>query len=115
VPYSILLPAPLPIGTVISGYTAGSFTMAVDGGGIDVLATLSTTAGSATFVYQIDRTLNVVTITPVDITTTAGLAAITSGLITGARARVFGVPQLDGSVKADAVFFYTGTLPGAPI
>jgi hypothetical protein len=115
VPYAILVPAPLPTGTVISGYTAGSFTMAVDGGGIDVLADLSTTVGSATFVYQIDRTLNVLTITPVDITTTAGVAAITAGLITGARARVFGVPQLDGSIKADAVFFYTGTLPGEPI
>jgi hypothetical protein len=71
--------------------------------------------GSATFVYQIDRTLNVVTITAVDITTTAGVTAITAGLIAGARARVYGVPQLDGSIKADVVFFYTGTLPGEPI
>jgi hypothetical protein len=89
--------------------------MAVDGGGLDVLADFSTTADSATLVYQIDRTSIVVTITAVDITEPAGITAITTGLITGARAKVFGVPQVDGSIKAEAVFFYTGTQPGSPI
>lgn len=115
VPWTILVPAPLPTGTVVSGYTAGSFTIEVDGGGRDVRADLSTAAGSVPLVYQIDRTANVVTITPVDITTTAGVAASTTNLIAGPRAKVFGVPQLDGSTKADAVFFYTRTFPADTI
>jgi hypothetical protein len=115
VPWTILVPASLPTGTVVSGFTADSFRIEVDGGGRDVRADLNTTAGSATLVYQIDRTANVVTITPVDITTTAGVTASTTNLIAGARAKVFGVPQLDGSTKADAVFFYTRTLPADTI
>ena len=114
-PWTILVPASLPTGTVVSGFTADSFRIEVDGGGRDVRADLNTTAGSATLVYQIDRTANVVTITPVDITTTAGVTASTTNLIAGARAKVFGVPQLDGSTKADAVFFYTRTLPADTI
>jgi hypothetical protein len=115
VPFTILLPEPLPLGTVVTGYAAGTFTMVLDGGAANVLTDVSTTAGSATLVYRIDRTANVVTVTPVDITTTSGLATFTAGLVTGSRVRVFGVPQADGSIKAYAVFFYTGTLPAIPV
>jgi hypothetical protein len=62
---------------------------------------------------KINRTANVVTITPVDITTPAGVTAITAGLIATTPVKVFGVPQANGSIKAFVVFFYTGTAPGA--
>jgi hypothetical protein len=110
-PSTILVPSNIPLGTATTGYAAGSFTMAVNGGTLSVPIDLSTTAGSATRVYQIDRTANVVTITPVDITTPAGVTAITAGLIPTTPVKVFGVPQANGSIKAFAVFFFTGTAP----
>jgi uncharacterized protein DUF4382 len=113
VPSTILVPAKIPLGSATTGYAAGSFTMAVSGGTLSVPIDLSTTAGSATLVYQIDRTANVVTITAVDITTPAGVTAITAGLTAGKPVKVFGVPQSNGSIKAFVVFFYTGTAPGA--
>jgi Domain of unknown function (DUF4382) len=115
VPFTVLTPSPLPIGSIVTGYAAGTFTMAVQGGAINLPVGLSTTVGSATLVYQVDRTANVVTITPVDITTTGGVTTITTDLVTGTLVKVFGVPQADGSIKAYVVFFYTGTLPGEPI
>jgi hypothetical protein len=85
--------------------------MALPGGTVSVPVDLSTTSGSATLVYQIDRTANIVTITPVDITTPAGVTAITAGLVATVRVKVFGVPQANGSIKAYVVFFFTGTAP----
>ncbi|MEO8925130.1 MAG: hypothetical protein ABI330_20285 [Caldimonas sp.] len=58
----------------------------------------STTTGSATLVYQVDRSNGVVTVSPQDITTAAGLAAFTSGLQVGA----------DGSLKAYAINYFIG-------
>jgi Domain of unknown function (DUF4382) len=112
-PSTILVPSKIPLGSATTGYAAGSFTMAVTGGALSVTIDLSTTVGSATLVYQINRTANVVTITPVDITTPAGVTAITAGLIATTPVKVFGVPQANGSIKAFVVFFYTGTAPGA--
>jgi hypothetical protein len=111
VPLTILVPSNIPLGTATTGYAAGSFTMAVPFGTLSVPIDLSTTSGSATLVYQIDRTANIVTITPVDITTAAGVTAITAGLVATVPVKVFGVPQADGSIKAYVVFFYTGTAP----
>ncbi len=73
-PSVVLMPVSAPLGTVASGYTVGTgeFTMTVQGGTNAVTNSLSTTSGSATLVYQVDRTNNIVTITSVDITTTAG-------------------------------------------
>jgi hypothetical protein len=98
--------------TVATGYAAGGFTMARPGGTIAVPVTLSTTSGSATLVYQVDRTANVVTITPVNITTTAGVTTITTNLVTDSLVKAFGVPQVGGSIKAYVIFFYTGSLSG---
>jgi hypothetical protein len=111
VPLTILVPSNIPLGTATTGYAAGSFTMALPGGTVSVPVDLSTTSGSATLVYQIDRTANIVTITPVDITTPAGVTAITAGLVATVRVKVFGVPQANGSIKAYVVFFFTGTAP----
>ncbi len=109
---AILLPTPVPLGTVSSGLTGNAFGLTVAGGTQPVTVDLSTASGSATLVYQIDRSGAVVTISPIDVTTANGLAAVTSGLAAGAPVKVFGVPQPDGTLKAYVLAYYTGTLPG---
>jgi len=108
-PSVVLIPEPAPLGVVAAGYSNGTFTMTVAGGVNTVTSALNTTSGSATLVYQVDRTNNIVTISAVDITTTAGQNTLTSNLVTGAPAKVFGVPQANGTIKAYLVFYYTGT------
>ena len=71
--------------------------------------TVSTTVGSATLVYQVDRTNNVVTVSPEDITTSAGLSALTNGVVVGAPVKVYSVPQADGTLKAYTVIYFTGS------
>jgi hypothetical protein len=112
-PSVVLMPVNAPLGTVAAGYTVGTgqFTMTVQGGTNAVASTLSTTSGSATLVYQVDRTNNVVTISSVDITTTAGQNTVTSNVVPGTPVKVFGVPQASGVIKAYVVFYYTGTKP----
>ena len=53
----------------------------------------------------------VVTVSPIDITTASGLASFTTGMATGTKVRVSGVPQAGGSVKAYVVTYFTGTTP----
>jgi hypothetical protein len=108
---SILEPSALPLGTVATTLSNGSFTMTVSGGAAAATIDVSTTPGSATLVYQIDRAGGVVTVSPVDITTDAGLAALTSGLGVGAPVKVYGVPQSDGTLRAYVLSFYTGDMP----
>ena len=86
--------------------------MTVLGGSILMPATVdvSTTAQSATRVYRIDRSNGAITLRPIDITTSSGLAAITAGLVAGTPVEVFGVPQA-GSLKADVLVYFTGMLP----
>jgi len=108
-PLAVLDPETAPLGVVAAGYSSGAFTFTVPGGVNAVTTNLSTTSGSATLVYQVDRTNNIVTITSVDITTTAGQNTITSNLVTSAPVKVFGVPQANGTIKAYVVFYYTGT------
>jgi hypothetical protein len=85
--------------------------MKVLNGTNNVTVDVSTTSGSATLVYQVDRTNGVVTISPVDITTSAGMASLTSGLQANAPVKVYGVPQADGTLKAYVLTYYTGTQP----
>jgi len=82
--------------------------MSETGGVNAVPVNLSTTMGSATLVYQVDRTNNIVTISFVDITTPSGQTTLTNNLTTGTPVKVFGIPQADGSIKAYVVFYYTG-------
>jgi Domain of unknown function (DUF4382) len=112
-PSVVLLPVSAALSTVNAGFAVGTnaFTMTALGGTIAVSNSLSTTSGSATLVYQVDRTGNVVTVTPVDITTAAGQATLTLNLIAGTPVKVFGVPQASGVVKAYIVLYYTGTKP----
>jgi dihydroxyacid dehydratase/phosphogluconate dehydratase len=72
---------------------------------------VSTTAGSATLAYQVDRTAGVVTVSAQDLTTSGGLAALAGGLAVGAPVKVSAVPQADGTLKAYAITYFTGDLP----
>jgi hypothetical protein len=108
---SILMPSLLPLGNVATGLTGGSFTMTAVGGTMPVTVDVSTTSGSATLVYQIDRTNGVVTVSPIDITTGTGLADLTAGLAVGAPVRVYGTPQANSTLKAYVIAYFTGTMP----
>jgi hypothetical protein len=108
---SILLPSRLPLGNVDTGLVGGSFTMTAPGGAMPVAVAVSTTMGSATLVYQIDRTDGVVTVSPVDITTGDGLMQLTTGLAMGAPVKVYGIPQANSTLKAYVLAYFTGTMP----
>jgi hypothetical protein len=108
---SVLLPSKLPLGTVATGLVGNAFTMNVAGGAMPGTIEVSTTAGSATLVYQVDRTNGIVTVSPIDITTNTGLAELTSGLAAGAPVGVYGIPQSNSSIKAYVLTYFTGELP----
>ena len=112
---TILQPTPVPRGTVSTAWatnsSGGTFAMTVPGGTNAVTASLSSVSGSATLVYQVDRTNNVVTVSPVDLTTASGQTTIASNLVVGTPVKAAGVPQADGSIKAYVLFYYTGTMP----
>jgi hypothetical protein len=71
---------------------------------------ISTTSGSATLVYQVDRTNGIVTVNPVDITTSAGLGTLTTGLAAGTPVKVYGVPQTDGTLRTYVLTYFTGEM-----
>jgi Domain of unknown function (DUF4382) len=114
---AVLVPTPLPLGAVSTAFSANSFAMTVPGGTLPVMVDVSTTMDSATLAYQIDRASGVVTVSPIDLTSSSGLAAITAGLTAGAPVKVFGVPQAPvapatpGTLKAYVIVYYTGTTP----
>jgi hypothetical protein len=72
---------------------------------------VDTTAGSASLVYQVDRTGGVVTVSAVDVSTGTGRSTFANELVAGALVKVFAIPQPDGSLKAYVVTFYTGSKP----
>jgi hypothetical protein len=76
---------------------------------------LSTTPGSGTLVYQVDRTsvggVSTVTVSAVDITTSAGQQTITTNLVQGTPVKVYGIPQANQTIKAYVLIYFTGTLP----
>jgi hypothetical protein len=114
-PWTVIEPTPLPIGTVasVSGLANNvfTFTMSVPGGTNAVTVDVSTTSGSATLVYQVDRTNGILTVTPQDIMTSAGQTALTNGLVVGDPVLVYAVPQSDGTLKAYILIYYTGIQP----
>jgi hypothetical protein len=103
--WTVLLPAPAPLGVIGTGYTtnSNSFTYTVPAGTLPVTVDVSTTGGSSTLVYQVKLQNGVITITP---STATNLTANTT-------VKVFGVPQTVGgvsSIKAYVVFYYSGTV-----
>ncbi len=113
VPWTVLIPTTVPLGTAATSYSNGVFTMSETGGTTAVPVDLSTTSGSGTLVYQVDRTNGIVTVSAVDITTSAGQNTITNSLVSGTPVKVFGVPQANGAIKAYVVVYFTGTMPAA--
>jgi hypothetical protein len=111
VPWTLLLPTPLPRGTVATGWANSSFTMTIGGGTAPGTVDVSTTSGSATLVYQVDRSNGVVSISPVDITTSGGLSTLTSALVAGTQVKVYGTPQADGTYRAYVLMYFTATEP----
>ncbi len=114
-PWVVLEPASVPIGTVASPWVpntnGGSFGLSVPGGTTAVNVTLSSVSGSATLVYQVDMSSGIITITPQDLTSSAGLTAVSQALVNGTLVKAFGIPQADGTIKGYVLFYYTGTLP----
>jgi uncharacterized protein DUF4382 len=114
---AVLLPTPVPLGTVTTAFDGSAFATTVLGGTLPVTVDVSSTSGSATLVYQIERANGVVTVSPVDITSPAGMTAVMNGLVAGAIVKVYGVPQApvppatSGTLRAYVLAFYTGTMP----
>jgi hypothetical protein len=115
VPWTILLPTPAPLASVSAQWVTtgntGSFGISVTGG-IPVVVDASIATGSATLVYQVDRQSNgIITVSPQDLTNPADLNNVASHLVGGTPVKVFGVPQINGSIKAYVFFYFTGTVP----
>jgi hypothetical protein len=110
-PWTVLIPTTVPLGTAATSYSNGTFMLAETGGVNAVPVNLNTTSGSATLVYQVDRTNGIVTVSAVDITTSAGQTTITNNLIIGTPVKVFGIPQANATIKAYVVIYFTGTMP----
>jgi hypothetical protein len=112
-PWTVLIPTDVPLGIAATGYsnTTTSFTMTVPGGVNAIPVDLNTTSGSATLVYQVDFTNNIFTISPVDISTSAGQTTLTNNLLANTPVKAFGIPQTDGSIKDYVLFYFTGVAP----
>ncbi len=113
VPFTILEPTRLPRATVDTGLVNGAFTLTPQEGTTPGTVDVSTTSGSATLVYQVDRVNGIVTMSPIDITTAGGLSTLTTALTSGTAVKVYGVPQSDGTLKAYVLLYFTGTTPGS--
>jgi hypothetical protein len=111
VPWTLLLPTPLPRGTVATGLANDSFTMTLSGGTLPGTVDLDTASGAATLVYQVDRSDGTVSISPVDITTSSGLSTLSSALVAGSQVKVYGTPQADGTYRAYVLLYFTATDP----
>jgi len=110
-PWTILLPTPLPRGTVVTGLANDAFTMTLAGGTTPGTVDISTASGSATLVYQVDRSNGIVSISPIDISTSSGLGTLTSALAAGTQVKVYGTPQTDGTYKAYVLMYFSNTEP----
>jgi len=112
-PWTVLLPAPVPLAAVATGIAGNTFTIGVINGTQPVTVAFSDSSGSATLVYQVDRSGNIVTVSSVDISTASGLATFTSGLGAGTPIKVFGIAQADGTLAAYVIIYFTGMAPGS--
>jgi hypothetical protein len=108
---TVVMPSLLPLGLVATGLANNAFTMTVAGGATAATVDVKTMAGSATLVYQVDRSNGILTISPIDITTAAGLSTFTAGLAVGAPVKVYGVPQADATLRAYVLAYFTGQTP----
>ena len=115
--WAVLLPVPAPLASVtaqwVTTVNTGSFSIGIPNG-TSVAVDANLAVGSATLVYQVDRQANgILTVSPQDLTTPAGLNNVASHLLGGTPVKVFGVPQINGSIKAYVFFYFTGTAPAS--
>ena len=106
--WTVLLPTNVPLGTASTGYGNGSFTVTVPGGVNTIPVNLSTTSGSATLVYQVDWSNNILTVSPVDISTSMGQSTLTTNLVANTPVKVYGIPQADGTIECYVLTYFTG-------
>ena len=119
-PFAILMPQTIPHTSVATPLVAvsnssNSYTFGINatGGTNPVTVDVSSAPGSAALVYQVDRNGDQVTVSPIDISTSAGITALTNGLSTaGTVVQVTGVPKSDGTIAAYMIKYYTGPAPG---
>ncbi|MGB7728750.1 MAG: DUF4382 domain-containing protein [Candidatus Acidiferrum sp.] len=107
-PSAVLTPTTIPLAAAATSYNNGTFTVSVAGGTNAVTVNLNTTSGSATLVYQVDWSNGVLTISPVDITTTAGQNTLSTNLVTGTPVKVYGIPQANGTINGYVLTYFTG-------
>jgi hypothetical protein len=117
-PWIFLAPTPVPLARVATGWvtltsTLGDFTVTLPNSTNTVTVDASLVSGSAPLVYQVDRARGIITISPVDVTTPAGQNTLQTNLTAGTLVKLFGVPQVNGSMKAYVFFYFTGTMPAS--
>jgi hypothetical protein len=110
-----LLPVPLGLATVTTGLVSSgvtsTFSLTPVGATAPLTVELVTASGSAPLVFQAHRDHGSVTMTPLDITTSSGLAQLGAALVPGAYVKVFGLPKSSGTVQAYTLLYYTGIEP----
>ena len=110
-----LLPVPLGLarvttGLVSSGYTS-AFSLTPLGDSTPVTVQLITASGSAPLVYTLDRDHGDLTMTPLDISDSSGLAQLSIALAPGTYVNVFAIPKSSATVQAYTLVYYTGINP----
>jgi hypothetical protein len=111
-PWVGVLPTPVPLATVATGLTmSNTFTLTTLLTDETYTADLSVAQGQATLVYQVDRSPGTVTVSPVDITTSSGLATLTQALSAGVPVKVYGVPTGGSALMTYVLFYFTGEAP----
>jgi hypothetical protein len=118
-PWGVLTPTKVPLGFLAAGYSNGSpngtFTMTLacpDGTKSNAITvTLNTSTASAPLIYQVDFTNGVFTVSPVDVTTSAGQTTLSTNLVANVPVLVYGIPQADGTIKDYVLFYFTGVAP----
>jgi len=107
-PSAVLIPTTIPLGSAATSYNNGAFMVSLVGGTQAVPVNINTTTGSGTLVYQVSWSNGIITITPVDVTTTAGQNTLSTNLVTGTPVKVYGIPQANGSINAYVLSYFTG-------
>ena len=107
-PWTVLTPTTLPLGVVATSYNNGSFMVIVTGGAQGVPVNINTISGSGTLVYQVDWNNGVLTVSPVEVTTTAGQNTLSTNLVASTPVKVYGIPQANGTINAYVLTYFTG-------
>src|SRR6185437_8253265 len=96
--------------TSTGGLSSDSFGITALASSSSYTVDFSSTSGQATLVYQVARSNDIVTVSPVDIATASGLTTFEDALMaSGTLVKVFGVPTPTGSLQAYVVLYYSGS------